>query len=41
MKPLSGRLLLGIGGINAGRDEGDHFFFALEQVTGPHGGAPR
>jgi hypothetical protein len=32
VKPLTERLLLGIGGIRAGRDEGDHFFFALERV---------
>lgn len=29
VKPLSGELLLGLGGTNAERGEGDHFFFAL------------
>jgi hypothetical protein len=32
VKPLSDQLILGMGGINAGRDEGDHFFFALTRV---------
>lgn len=31
IKPLSEALCLGIGGLNAGRGEGDLFFFALEQ----------
>jgi hypothetical protein len=30
VKPLSERCMLGIGGINRGRGEGDHFYFALE-----------
>ena len=29
VKPLSADLCLGLGGINAERGEGDHFFFAL------------
>jgi hypothetical protein len=29
VKPLSDELCLGLGGINAGRGFGDHFFFAL------------
>jgi hypothetical protein len=29
VKPLSGSLCLGIGGVNAPRGRGDHFFFAL------------
>jgi hypothetical protein len=32
VKPLSDRLVLGMGGINAGRDRGDYFFFALERT---------
>ncbi|NOY93596.1 MAG: hypothetical protein GXP55_20620 [Deltaproteobacteria bacterium] len=32
VKPLSDRLVLGIGGIHRGRGEGDHFFFALERT---------
>ncbi len=32
VKPLSERRLLGIGGINAERGRGDHFFFALERI---------
>lgn len=32
VKPLSDRLALGIGGMNAGRGIGDHFYFALERV---------
>lgn len=32
VKPLSDALILGIGGINAGRGQGDHFFFALERL---------
>ncbi len=31
VKPLSDRWLLGIGGIDAGPGEGDHFWFALER----------
>ena len=31
VKPLSERLILGIGGINRGRGEGEHLFFALER----------
>jgi len=31
VKPLSERLVLGIGGINRERGEGEHFFFALEK----------
>ena len=30
VKPLSSTLCLGLGGINATRGRGDHFFFALE-----------
>jgi hypothetical protein len=30
VKPLSSTLCLGLGGINAPRGSGDHFFFALE-----------
>jgi hypothetical protein len=33
VKPLTDRLCLGLGGLNAGRGEGDHFFFALERIT--------
>ncbi len=29
LKPLGDDLLLGIGGVNAGRGEGDHFFYAM------------
>ncbi len=32
VKPLSERWVLGIGGINADRGEGDHFWFVLERV---------
>jgi len=32
VKPLSARLILGIGGINRDRGEGEHFFFALEKT---------
>lgn len=32
VKPLSDKWMLGIGGINAGPGEGDHFYFALERV---------
>lgn len=32
VKPLSSGLCLGIGGINAGRGEGDVFFFALQRT---------
>jgi hypothetical protein len=32
VRPLGPDLCLGIGGINEGKDEGDHFFFALERV---------
>jgi len=32
VKPLSKHWMLGIGGINAERGEGDHFFFALERL---------
>lgn len=31
VKPLSERLILGIGGINQERDAGEHFFFTLEK----------
>lgn len=31
VKPLSGRLVLGIGGISRARGEGEHFFFALDK----------
>ena len=31
VKPLDDGLVLGIGGSNAGRGRGDHFFFALER----------
>ena len=31
VKPLTERLVLGIGGINEGRGDGEHFFFALEK----------
>jgi hypothetical protein len=32
VKPLSDRWMLGIGGIDRERGEGDHFFFALERI---------
>ena len=32
VKPLSQSLCLGIGGINADRGQGDHFFFALTRI---------
>jgi len=32
VKPLGDRLMLGIGGENAERERGDHFWFALEPV---------
>lgn len=32
VKPLSDRWMLGIGGTDAERGEGDHFFFALERL---------
>lgn len=32
VKPLADHLVLGMGGINAGRDAGDHFFFALTRA---------
>ena len=32
VKPLSESLCLGLGGTNAERDQGDHFFFALERI---------
>jgi hypothetical protein len=32
VKPLSESLCLGLGGTNADRDHGDHFFFALERI---------
>jgi hypothetical protein len=32
VKPLSDSLCLGLGGVNAGRGDGDHFFFALERT---------
>jgi hypothetical protein len=32
VKPLGDSLCLGIGGLNAERDEGDLFFFALERI---------
>jgi hypothetical protein len=32
VKPLGENLCLGIGGLNADRGEGDHFFFALERL---------
>jgi hypothetical protein len=31
IKPLSDSLVLGIGGVNADRGDGDHFYFALTQ----------
>lgn len=31
IKPLSDDLILGLGGVNAERDDGDHFFFALSR----------
>ena len=33
VKPLSGSLCLGFGGLNAPRGRGDIFFFALERLT--------
>lgn len=33
LKPLSDELMLGLGGVNAGRDQGDHFFFALQRTA--------
>lgn len=33
VKPLDDSLCLGIGGLNAERDEGDLFFFALERMA--------
>ena len=33
VKPLSERWMLGIGGIDRERGEGDHFFFALERIA--------
>lgn len=32
VKPLSKRWMLGIGGIDADRGEGDHFYFVLERI---------
>ena len=32
VRPLSGTLCLGLGGINAPRGRGDHFFFALQRI---------
>jgi hypothetical protein len=32
VKPLSPTVCLGMGGLNAGRDQGDHFFFALARI---------
>jgi hypothetical protein len=32
VKPLDDRLLMGLGGVNAERGEGDHFYFALTRV---------
>jgi len=32
VRPLSDGWMLGLGGINADRGEGDHFFFALERI---------
>jgi len=34
LKPLSADVLLGIGGINAGPGDGDHFFYAMVRATG-------
>lgn len=33
VKPLSEAMCLGIGGLNAGRGEGDLFFFALDRIA--------
>jgi hypothetical protein len=33
VKPLSRDACLGIGGVNAGRGAGDHFFFVLERTA--------
>ncbi len=33
VKPLSESLCLGLGGTNADRDQGDHFFFALARIS--------
>jgi hypothetical protein len=33
VKQLSGSLVLGFGGLNAERGEGDHFFFALQRMS--------
>jgi hypothetical protein len=40
VKPLSASLCLGIGGVNAPRGRGDHFFFALTALS-PRAGASR
>jgi len=40
VKPLSASLCLGIGGVNAPRGRGDHFFFALSALP-PRAGAWR
>lgn len=32
VRPLSARWMLGIGGINAERGQGDHFYFALKRL---------
>ncbi len=32
VKQLTGNLVLGLGGLNAGPGEGDHFFFALSRL---------
>ncbi len=37
VKPISASLCLGIGGINAPRGRGDHFFFALVSGVGSRG----
>jgi hypothetical protein len=34
VKPLSDRICLGMGGVNAPAGKGEHFFFALERVAG-------
>ncbi len=33
IKPISETLCLGLGGINAEKDAGDHFYFVLERIT--------
>jgi len=32
VKPLSPAWMIGIGGIDAGRDQGDHFFYVVERI---------